>query len=518
MAQQIRWNNVDAPNLNGVASMQNQAMQMMQRGADSLMGIFENLNATDAANAQLQGQRNTEDALSQIMGLDIAGLKELQSSGGLNADTLRKKYGNQTDIMKILGFADGREGELQDRAVKGQKFDDMNAEVADRPNMSEFYKARAAGDVNGMIKAAENIQFYQNQANASGAIEDRRDKNFAQSMQKANLGIAQAGLAMRQKEFNLKAEAAKAEQAKAANMQKLLNLGYGDKATSPEAQAFLQEAISAKVDGNAAKLQKLYSTIIDPSMDKKGFEKFNEYLDNATKLGKGQEAIINTKIAAAESGLSAEKAQLQDRYLQQLESQTPGASIILKAKTDMKLEDAIKDVKSSFDGRGITYDEGDWRKIIVKLKNSGGNNVNYGEISEALKLNTGSSSHWWTSQEDDIAFDSAKKALNNVVNLKTSDKTELDNLRNSYRVWDTKLNNTFNMATNQYRKDLTTMYALGGTDSEQDGSAVKPITSLSANNPDLMSVLTPTMPNKMKEVERKLGTTLRQFNRVDDKK
>lgn len=110
---QIKWQNVNAPDFTPVANMQNTAAQQMNRGVDSIMGVFNKYAQMKENQYQEDKDENTQSAISDAM--QIASSKEFQEAaqqGDFTAAALKDKYGSNINLGKLNDFISGREDSL----------------------------------------------------------------------------------------------------------------------------------------------------------------------------------------------------------------------------------------------------------------------------------------------------------------------------------------------------------------------------------------------------------------------
>lgn len=110
---QIKWQNVAAPDFTPSANIANNAANQMNRGAETLMGVFDKYSQMQENQYQEDRDENTQSAISDTM--QIASSKEFQEAaqqGDFTAAALKDKYGSNINLGKLNDFISGREDSL----------------------------------------------------------------------------------------------------------------------------------------------------------------------------------------------------------------------------------------------------------------------------------------------------------------------------------------------------------------------------------------------------------------------
>lgn len=206
----------------------NQLMLAAQRLIQQGLG-----DITNTVNQARQNvvDRNTATAVNLLTGAqNIADLNQRQSQV---ADILRAAGGdinNEAVQRAQLTMPDT----LLNRASTQNRLTAFDQQQHDQPLLNQAMSLYAAGDTQGANRVLAGVQ-----GDASSALKfgvDRADTAFAQNIQRQQLGIQQAGLALRRQAANQRAAAAKAGNTQVNNLLKSI-LTNNTTATQEDTQA-----------------------------------------------------------------------------------------------------------------------------------------------------------------------------------------------------------------------------------------------------------------------------------------
>lgn len=169
MSQPITWQNVNTPDLRGVAAIGGQGAQLINSGFDAFSKILADREATDKANWVQGKDNNTNAFLAAVMKYqDPAAYQQAMADGTLQG--MLDSAGAQIDSTKALQAMDGRQALLQDRQIKTQQFQDVQAETKQRDFVNGFKQAiTAAADANELDRLREGVTAYAGLGHINGS-------------------------------------------------------------------------------------------------------------------------------------------------------------------------------------------------------------------------------------------------------------------------------------------------------------------------------------------------------------
>lgn len=206
----------------------NQLMLAAQRLIQQGLGDITNTVGQARQNVV---DRNTANAVNLLTGAQ--NISDLNQRRSQVADILRAAGGdinNEAVQRAQLTMPDT----LLNRANTQNRLTAFDQQQHDQPLLNQAMSLYAAGDTQGANRVLAGVQ-----GDASSALKfgvDRADTAFAQNIQNQQLGIQQAGLALRRQVANQRATAAKAGNTQVNNLLKTI-LGNNTTATQEDTQA-----------------------------------------------------------------------------------------------------------------------------------------------------------------------------------------------------------------------------------------------------------------------------------------
>lgn len=145
MAGPITWRNVDAPSLNGISSMYENAGKSVNAGFNNFSEILKQREALANQNWDQQKLNNTEEFYRNVSSQFATpeAYQEAVRSGAIQS--LMGQYGAQIDQAGARKYMEERPGILQERAMKDAKFTDDQKTRADRPIVNSILTDLYAG-------------------------------------------------------------------------------------------------------------------------------------------------------------------------------------------------------------------------------------------------------------------------------------------------------------------------------------------------------------------------------------
>jgi len=132
----ITWRNVAAPTAQGASRILEAAGKSFNRGAAGLTGLVNQVGDVNSANIANQNAINTQSALSQIAGLDLAGVTAAQESGlfgagnlpiGVDQQAIDKAFTARPNVIADqLAKTNANQVAAQNRAEAGPKVELQN--------------------------------------------------------------------------------------------------------------------------------------------------------------------------------------------------------------------------------------------------------------------------------------------------------------------------------------------------------------------------------------------------------
>ena len=153
----IRWDNIDAPNFNGVSAILDAAGKSMNMGLAALQAPVAEANALVSRNWDTTRANNTNAALAKGMEFtDPEKLKEAMRSG-----LYQQLIGDGSapiDERAVMAALDSRVGVLQNRGVAEMNYNNAVTDNAQQAVRRNGLISLLKGDPNGVLEAATTLR------------------------------------------------------------------------------------------------------------------------------------------------------------------------------------------------------------------------------------------------------------------------------------------------------------------------------------------------------------------------
>lgn len=153
----IRWDNIDAPNFNGVAAIMEAAGKSMNTGLNALQTPVTEANAMGERNWQAQDATSRAEALSKIMSFTDPVELEKAKANGLYEQLVGDGM-SAASKMAVMGGLDSRGPLLENRGVARINYENALADNAQQGTLQSGYLALLNGDIEGVKKAAAGLR------------------------------------------------------------------------------------------------------------------------------------------------------------------------------------------------------------------------------------------------------------------------------------------------------------------------------------------------------------------------
>jgi len=162
----ITWRNINAPDLSQGARIRDSASQSITRGLDKLTQVAGDIRNVGEKNWDLEKQKNTEAALSEIASLqDLDAVTAAQKSGQFDPTALRDRFGAQVDASKVLQAVAQRDDVIRSEQTTDWNYQqallkqaDTEATQAEKPAVANINQLISSGEYDAAEQALEGSQ------------------------------------------------------------------------------------------------------------------------------------------------------------------------------------------------------------------------------------------------------------------------------------------------------------------------------------------------------------------------
>ena len=188
---QITWRNVDAPDLTGVARLQQSGAQSLRDALAGALGIITQNQALSNQNFNVARERNTADLQNQLLGFtDPQALQD--SAAQFSPDALRQQFGAAYDQGAINQTLATRPGQLR-ADLSGQiQLENQQKEQASQPYENQFYSLLASNPAQAEQFLRANEANFADSRQLYADLTNRRQQLEQAALQRAQLAESRA--------------------------------------------------------------------------------------------------------------------------------------------------------------------------------------------------------------------------------------------------------------------------------------------------------------------------------------
>ena len=191
---QITWRNIDAPDLTGVARLQQVGAQGIRDAISGLLGTFDQQRQLSNLNFDTARTQNTAALQNELLNYrDPNQLQEAMPQYA--ADALRQRFGAALDQNAINQTLATRPGQLRQDMTGQIQLDQLQKEQASQPYENQFYSLLAANPAQAEAFLKQNEANFADSRQLYGDLTARRQQIEQLSLQRAQLADARAARA-----------------------------------------------------------------------------------------------------------------------------------------------------------------------------------------------------------------------------------------------------------------------------------------------------------------------------------
>lgn len=316
---QITWRNIDAPDLTGVARLQQSGSQMLRDALSGALGIISQNQNLSNQNFNVARERNTADLQNQLLG--FTNPQALQDNAAqFSPDALRQQFGAAYDQGAINQTLATRPGQIRSDLSGQIQLENLQKEQASQPYENQFYSLLAQNPAQAEQFLRQNEANFANSRQLYGDLTNRRQQIESANLQRAQLAESRASR-----------QEARADRVDARTQRENLN-NYGK-----ELNAWVLQNPDKPIGNKAAELQNKYG--INPVT---GNQITGAVQQNVQALGAPtpEQAVA---ISSAKNQLLTSVDQFKQDATAEVNAAFAGAGI------STSLLDAVEDKKTSAD-------------------------------------------------------------------------------------------------------------------------------------------------------------------------
>ncbi len=188
---QITWRNVDAPDLTGVARLQQSGAQQLRDALNGALGIIGQNQDLSNRNFGIARERNTADLQNQLLAFtDPQAFQE--NAIQFSPDALRAQFGAAYDQGAINQTLATRPGQLRSDLSGQIQLENQQKEQASQPFENQFYSLLAQNPNQAEQFLRQNEANFADSRQLYGDLTNRRQQIEANALQRAQLAESQA--------------------------------------------------------------------------------------------------------------------------------------------------------------------------------------------------------------------------------------------------------------------------------------------------------------------------------------
>lgn len=309
---QITWRNIDAPDLTGVARLQQVGAQSIRDALSGLLAPIQRQQELSNINFNTARTQNTAALQNELLGFtDPASLEAARQQ--FAAENLRSRFGAAVDQSAINQILATRPGQLRQDISSQIQLENLQKEQASQPYENQFYSLLASNPNQAEAFLRQNEANFANARQLYGDLTNRRQQLAELGLRQAQLAESRATRASANAERKLAAE----ERIGLRNYAQELNqwvLDNPDKPIGAKAAELQKKFNVNPVTGNqvATAVSQNISTLGAPTPEQATIIQNQSVLNKEAADQYKQDAIQEVNAAFLSSGIDPTVFNLQD--------------------------------------------------------------------------------------------------------------------------------------------------------------------------------------------------------------